>query len=424
MLSSRSRSRFVSAGLLWSALVFSCAGGGDDDADACERGTENCGCALLDRCDEGLVCDDDRCVKERNGGGTGGKTSFGGQGGQAASSGASAMGGLAAGGASAGGLSAGGFAGEPTPAEGGGSGEAGLAGESGEGGGSGEAGGAGDGAGESGGNGGRGGKPAAAGRGGMTARGGAAGKAGTSGGGGSAGIGGGSAASGGVGGTAGAGGCAELTMGELLSVHPAADPDPDPGTFASSAFLSLTSPLGGSAPDILTTSFYTGGGYNGHLTGTFALGTGAEANYETCERCVLFRRDADTDDERLFFASSGQMSIAADSEQMLGYASFTLTDLTLTEVTINEVDFVSTPVPDGLCLHLASGSVAFTEADWTCELSWFGTADGCDCGCGGPDPDCEDSNLVTCEYCHCPGDTAACAVTSVDPANTHECLPD
>ena len=28
--------------------------------------------------------------------------------------------------------------------------------------------------------------------------------------------------------------------------------------------------------------------------------------------------------------------------------------------------------------------------DWVCNTSWFGTSDGCDCGCGAVDPDCND----------------------------------
>jgi hypothetical protein len=196
----------------------------------------------------------------------------------------------------------------------------------------------------------------------------------------------------------------------------------DGGGVASGAFLSLTSPVGGDASDILTTSFFTGGGYDGHLTGSFSLGTGDEANYQTCQRCVLFRRDADTANERLFFASSGQLTIAEGSEQAVGNGSFSLADVTLMEVTIDD-ELVSTPVPGGLCAHLATGHVSFTESDWSCDPAWFGAGDGCDCGCAGSDPDCETSDLDTCEYCHCSGDGPLCSPTSVDPDDTTQCLP-
>ena len=39
-----------------------------------------------------------------------------------------------------------------------------------------------------------------------------------------------------------------------------------------------------------------------------------------------------------------------------GKVDMTFTDVTLVEVTIDTVTLVSTPVPNGLCLHLASAS--------------------------------------------------------------------
>lgn len=44
---------------------------------------------------------------------------------------------------------------------------------------------------------------------------------------------------------------------------------------------------------------------------------------------------------------------------------------------------------------------ATPPAGWTCLASWYGTADGCDCGCGVADPDCADGNRETCQYNHC-----------------------
>jgi hypothetical protein len=49
-----------------------------------------------------------------------------------------------------------------------------------------------------------------------------------------------------------------------------------------------------------------------------------------------------------------------------------------------------------------------SSAQWTCELSHYGTQDGCDCGCGIADPDCGSGNGCTdsacqsdkCDYCH------------------------
>jgi hypothetical protein len=60
---------------------------------------------------------------------------------------------------------------------------------------------------------------------------------------------------------------------------------------------------------------------------------------------------------------------------------------------------------------------------WSCSISFFGTDDGCDCGCGIVDPDCADASVASCEFCAgtgscndagCPGnidalDNATCA---------------
>jgi hypothetical protein len=32
---------------------------------------------------------------------------------------------------------------------------------------------------------------------------------------------------------------------------------------------------------------------------------------------------------------------------------------------------------------------ACADPDWTCDLAWYGTRDGCDCACGSRDPDCD-----------------------------------
>ena len=51
---------------------------------------------------------------------------------------------------------------------------------------------------------------------------------------------------------------------------------------------------------------------------------------------------------------------------------------------------------------------------WTCDVLFYGTDDGCDCGCGAPDPDCLDGTVESCDFCDdegscnpfpgCPGD--------------------
>ena len=59
-------------------------------------------------------------------------------------------------------------------------------------------------------------------------------------------------------------------------------------------------------------------------------------------------------------------------------------------------------------------------AGWTCNVSFYGAADGCDCGCGVADPDCADATLASCKYNQCATDgqvptaanTAACAANT------------
>jgi hypothetical protein len=63
-------------------------------------------------------------------------------------------------------------------------------------------------------------------------------------------------------------------------------------------------------------------------------------------------------------------------------------------------------------------------AVWTCNPAYYGTNDGCDCGCGIFDPDCPDATTAGCIYCNnlgscntlpgCPG--------TIDPTDNAVCL--
>jgi hypothetical protein len=59
---------------------------------------------------------------------------------------------------------------------------------------------------------------------------------------------------------------------------------------------------------------------------------------------------------------------------------------------------------------------------WTCSGEYYGTGDGCDCGCGIIDPDCTDGTLASCDYCDLPG---SCDWTywcdRIDPAQNWLC---
>ena len=68
-------------------------------------------------------------------------------------------------------------------------------------------------------------------------------------------------------------------------------------------------------------------------------------------------------------------------------------------------------------------------AGWTCNVSFYGAADGCDCGCGVADPDCADATLASCKYNQCATDgqvptaanTAACAANTWPSAKAPPC---
>jgi len=54
---------------------------------------------------------------------------------------------------------------------------------------------------------------------------------------------------------------------------------------------------------------------------------------------------------------------------------------------------------------------ASVPPEWTCDPDFYGTDDGCDCGCGALDPDCSDATVGSCEYC---GEDGACDAGSED----------
>ncbi len=77
-----------------------------------------------------------------------------------------------------------------------------------------------------------------------------------------------------------------------------------------------------------------------------------------------------------------------------------------------------TGFPDDVCgglstpLYIASQEwgACFTAGtapdDWNCSSSYYGAADGCDCGCGIFDPDCTNATATVCDYCDLSGSCA------------------
>jgi hypothetical protein len=59
--------------------------------------------------------------------------------------------------------------------------------------------------------------------------------------------------------------------------------------------------------------------------------------------------------------------------------------------------------------------------EWTCDDTYWGTFDGCDCGCGAFDTDCMNPTADACEYCDNPG---SCASTCADISQNNNAVCD
>ncbi|MFT6158383.1 MAG: hypothetical protein ACJARS_000141, partial [bacterium] len=113
--------------------------------------------------------------------------------------------------------------------------------------------------------------------------------------------------------------------------------------FAPNAFF--TQDVGGTGE--LQAQFYSTD------TGTFSLNTGLNANFETCEQCLLYFEDEGT---TVFFQSAGAINIVDNPQD--GDVAMTLAGVQLVESTFSDsTPPVSTPVPGGECLEIA-GPVA------------------------------------------------------------------
>jgi len=86
--------------------------------------------------------------------------------------------------------------------------------------------------------------------------------------------------------------------------------------------------------------------------GTIDLASATNANYETCEQCVLMYVDGDNDTPRIFYQSAGTMTLDATSDVDNGVIKAGFTGLHLVEVTIDASTFVSTPVVGGACIDV------------------------------------------------------------------------
>jgi hypothetical protein len=313
-----------------------------------------------------------------------------------------------------------GESGDGSGAKSGSSAQGGLAGKSGAGGGSGNVGGRGGSAGSSGGRGGA----AAAGRGGASAQGGDSGQGGAGDTGGEPAI----VPVGGAGGEDNASyDCVSTTTITKVALLPR---DPDTDIYpANNTFAIVTPQIGDFADDELWIDFYKSAKYDGDATGTFDLGAFPDNNYATCARCVWFGMDLGevSDPQAYFYVKSGTMTIDPESLQMDGFPNLRIDKVTLIESVIDVEDtHVSTPVKNPRCLYLEHAEIAMPPppSSWKCDLTYYGTDDGCDCGCGAPDPDCESELGGACDPNAC-GEEGSCSDSvycdGIDPLDNSKC---
>lgn len=170
--------------------------------------------------------------------------------------------------------------------------------------------------------------------------------------------------------------CTELTPGDFVRA-----------VTAQGAYAFATPMLGGAEPDSFNLEFYG----DPMPTGTIDLSAGGNANYGTCTTCVLLIEDLADDGSaaKYFFAQSGTMELGTTSFPAI---TGSLTNVTLIEVEIAPApDFTTTPVDGGDCYHVAIADFAFAEAPakWTCPASYYDDKVDCDClDCGAADLDC------------------------------------
>jgi hypothetical protein len=150
----------------------------------------------------------------------------------------------------------------------------------------------------------------------------------------------------------------------------------------------VTPSLGTSLPDEMGLEVF-----DDALTGTVDLGDGIEANYQTCATCFRVYEDLgiDAPPGREFFQVAGTIDLGSTTPPFL---AGTVSGLTLVEVTIAK-DFRSIPVPGGACLRVETFDFEVKQppAGWACVPEFYDDGEFCDCICGAADSDCDDASL-------------------------------
>jgi len=146
--------------------------------------------------------------------------------------------------------------------------------------------------------------------------------------------------------------------------------------------------------DLIQLSFYATD------TGMFDLAPAPNDNFFTCDQCVLIAVDDFAGP--FYFQSEG--TIELDDDPTDGTFSGSFTGVRLIEVELDGDADTTTPVRDGGCIDIVDTDLTSmapppAPAGWTCDDAFYGSIDGCDCGCGVTDPDCFDETVESCGYC-------------------------
>ena len=135
--------------------------------------------------------------------------------------------------------------------------------------------------------------------------------------------------------------------------------------------------------------------------GTFQLDSEENSDPKTCTHCLYAYVDfSESGAFRLFWQKSGSISIRSSSTDIQnGLIDATLVDVTLVEVVSTAGGFVE--VGGAACLKMVNEDFSIAAINgWTCQPGVFDAVDGCHCGCGIWDPDCEGDGVVVwgCQY--------------------------
>lgn len=122
----------------------------------------------------------------------------------------------------------------------------------------------------------------------------------------------------------------------------------------------------------------------------------------------------DASTHRLFALNWGGVQRANDTG---GYNYGTA----LADLVLSRSDFAALLTPLAESEPTPEPETGGTPSTWTCSPDFYGTGDGCDCGCGAVDPDCASSARSACQYCNDPGSCSNVSCDGILTANNGVC---